>query len=682
MTAPFIVPPIFRQFDSAGLPAAGFLLFTYSGGTTTPKVTYSDSAGTVPNTNPVVLDTSGSAVIRGAPGTYNLVLKDSTASTTLWSADQYSFPIYSQSDLGALLYPQTAAEVAAVATPVNFALPPGNVLRYGANTVPGTTDMTAAIQAALNQAGQSGGAPAYLPAGTYLATSQLTVSANSQFYGDGSASIINTSVAANDGILANNVANALIRNIKVNCTATVSGGYYGAIAFRGTTNSKIEGCEVTGGYFAGVVVSATSTNAAVENRVVGNFFHLATNGAQDSADIHVDCTASFGASYNVIDGNYCFGSANWFGISLEASVNPNAAQLRNAVTNNRIGQHITYGIILYTHTPADTYNQIIGNYIENITGTGLTGSGGTGIYVANHTATTVANNIIVNCCNASSVQFTQGGITILSGFAGSANTITGNSVYDMAQTNGNAIVMGGINIISTPPGTVVTGNLVSQQTGFTGYNGIYVQGGNSGCTVTGNTVNILNTIASTRGIYAVANGANLTNVTITGNTVLGCSSRGITAEQSGGFTVNNLTVNGNTVTGGGASSVPLNITSVNGGSISGNTASATTTNALVVSAATNVSFSGNMLTSTGGTTVNLAGTCTGSLFDDSNVINGGVANSATGLQAKQRTAVSPQTLAFASMIGDLSTNTAGATPWGWMCTVTGTPGTWSGLTLP
>jgi hypothetical protein len=605
---------------------------------------------------------------------YQLTTPNPIIGTTPLNFSSFTSPLVQQ-------FPITLAETNAGAAPANYFYPPGNVLRYGANTTPGVTDMTAPIQAALNQAGQPTGISAYAPAGNYFASGQLTQLANSVFYGDGSASVIISGVATNDAIVSLNTANVTIRDLKV-ITPAQSGGYVAAIALRGTNNSLIERCEVTGGYFIGIYVTASATQAAVRNRIVGNFIHDTTNVIQDSCDIKLDSTANFGASYNVIDGNQCFGNANWMGISLEASQNPNLGILRNVVTNNRIGTHITYGIILYTHTAGDTYNQVIDNYVEGITGTGLTGSGGTGIYVASMTAVTVANNTVVNCCNASSVQFTQGGITILSGFAGSANVITGNAVYDMAQGNANSIVMAGINIISSPPGTVVTGNLVSQQTGFTGYNGIEVQGGNTGVTITGNTVNILNTIAGTRGILALANGANLQNVTINGNTVYGCSFRGISVEQSGGFATQVFTITGNTASNGVATTIPISVTNASLGAVNGNTCNAATTTALNVSAVTGTSFSGNMLTSTGGTTASLAGVCTGSLFDDSNVINGGVANSATGLQAKQRTAVSPQTLAFASMIGDLSTNTAGATPWGWMCTATGTPGTWTALTLP
>ena len=47
-------------------------------------------------------------------------------------------------------YVQTAGEIAAGVTPVNYAYPPGWISRYGTNSVPGTTDMSAAIMNAVN----------------------------------------------------------------------------------------------------------------------------------------------------------------------------------------------------------------------------------------------------------------------------------------------------------------------------------------------------------------------------------------------------------------------------------------------------------------------------------------------------------------------------------------------------
>lgn len=63
-----------------------------------------------------------------------------------------------------LSYSITQQEVASGAIPVNPTYPPGQLLRYGTNSIPGTTDMAAALQAALNQM-IFGGANIALPAG-------------------------------------------------------------------------------------------------------------------------------------------------------------------------------------------------------------------------------------------------------------------------------------------------------------------------------------------------------------------------------------------------------------------------------------------------------------------------------------------------------------------------------------
>lgn len=55
-----------------------------------------------------------------------------------------------------LLNPQTPAEITAGVTPVNYTLDAGWVNRYGNNTTPGTTNMSAAIQSAINVVKQQG----------------------------------------------------------------------------------------------------------------------------------------------------------------------------------------------------------------------------------------------------------------------------------------------------------------------------------------------------------------------------------------------------------------------------------------------------------------------------------------------------------------------------------------------
>lgn len=92
------------------------------------------------------------------------------------------FPL-TQQYLGMILNPQTSAEKAAGVTPVNYAYAAYNVLRYGNNTIPGTTDMLTAFTNALSSASISTNA-VFVPAGNYRLSSGITVPAGVLMYSD------------------------------------------------------------------------------------------------------------------------------------------------------------------------------------------------------------------------------------------------------------------------------------------------------------------------------------------------------------------------------------------------------------------------------------------------------------------------------------------------------------------
>ena len=82
--------------DQNGVALAGGCVFTYSGGTSTPLATYTDSTGNTANANPVVLDSTGSANIWLGPATYKFavwsdggVLNNNCADgALLWTVDE------------------------------------------------------------------------------------------------------------------------------------------------------------------------------------------------------------------------------------------------------------------------------------------------------------------------------------------------------------------------------------------------------------------------------------------------------------------------------------------------------------------------------------------------------------------------------------------------------------------
>lgn len=88
--AQVVVKPITQPHqyfvDASGAPCAGCSLYSYLAGTTTPQPTYTDSTGGSQNTNPLVLDTSGSGTIWTAPVAYKFVLRDMSGAI-VWTVD-------------------------------------------------------------------------------------------------------------------------------------------------------------------------------------------------------------------------------------------------------------------------------------------------------------------------------------------------------------------------------------------------------------------------------------------------------------------------------------------------------------------------------------------------------------------------------------------------------------------
>lgn len=81
-----LLPPGEQTFlDNNGQPLAGGCVYFYVPGTTNPKATYQDSAQTIANTNPVLLDSAGRAIIYGT-GVYRQVVQQAPCpgGTQIW----------------------------------------------------------------------------------------------------------------------------------------------------------------------------------------------------------------------------------------------------------------------------------------------------------------------------------------------------------------------------------------------------------------------------------------------------------------------------------------------------------------------------------------------------------------------------------------------------------------------
>ncbi len=145
-----------RAVDSNGNPVSNAKLYFYESGTTTPAIVYADSELEVEHTQPVRSNSAGFyPPIYFDPRARYKAIETTADDTSLPGGivDPINFSAFEgaqAADIGAILYERTTSEISADVTPVNYAYPAGDVRRYGNNTIPGTTDMTAAIQAALD----------------------------------------------------------------------------------------------------------------------------------------------------------------------------------------------------------------------------------------------------------------------------------------------------------------------------------------------------------------------------------------------------------------------------------------------------------------------------------------------------------------------------------------------------
>lgn len=88
-TAAILPPAVTTFFDNNGNPLTSGTVTFYIPATLTKKTTWQDATETTPNTNPVVLDAAGRAIIYGS-GTYRQIVKDSSGNL-IWDAVTAAF---------------------------------------------------------------------------------------------------------------------------------------------------------------------------------------------------------------------------------------------------------------------------------------------------------------------------------------------------------------------------------------------------------------------------------------------------------------------------------------------------------------------------------------------------------------------------------------------------------------
>jgi hypothetical protein len=188
-----------QPLSTTGQLQAGAYYLFYLTGTTTPVNVYADGLLTTPLSQvPGAAQPSCTADSAGRfnniflnPATIYRVQLYNSIGVKLEDTDPYVVPAVqlTASGIGTVLYPQTAAEIAAGVTPTFYQYPtsPYDPRRYGA-VGDGTTNDTAALQSWINVIGHAGNGEGYLPGtpgSAYLITSPLAVSAQCTIRGGG-----------------------------------------------------------------------------------------------------------------------------------------------------------------------------------------------------------------------------------------------------------------------------------------------------------------------------------------------------------------------------------------------------------------------------------------------------------------------------------------------------------------
>jgi len=171
-----LIPNAKQQFlDANGNPLAGGFVYFYIPSTTTFKNTYQNAALTILNSNPIILDSAGEAIIYGS-GSYRQIVNDVNGNL-IW--DQTTVVPITLSDVGDVYSAANGSSLigynegasGAVNRTVQAKLQEQvSVKDFGA-VGNGTTDDTTAIQNAIN----SGARSIYIPAGRYKVTSTLNL---------------------------------------------------------------------------------------------------------------------------------------------------------------------------------------------------------------------------------------------------------------------------------------------------------------------------------------------------------------------------------------------------------------------------------------------------------------------------------------------------------------------------
>lgn len=311
-----------QLFSNNGIPLSGGLLYTYAAGTSTPLATYTSNSGSIANSNPIVLDSSGRVPyeIWLTPGsTYKFVLNDAN-NNSIGSYDNISGINDLSGSSGATLIGFKQGNSSgfygnAVTSTVAKKLQDFvSVIDFGADPT-GTNDSTTAIQNAVN-ASQA----VFFPEGKYKITSTITLNQYNWLWSKGAdiesiqtSNGVNCIVTTNDctieGLTFNLYGTSVTSGIKVlgNNIQIINCNFYTninvAIYLYTCSNVLIDS-----NYFNGVsygVLSAVGNNFTFQGIVFSN--NIGYQLYADMFNINTDTNGTTGiiAKDITVIGNVC-----------------------------------------------------------------------------------------------------------------------------------------------------------------------------------------------------------------------------------------------------------------------------------------------------------------------------------------------------------------------------------------
>jgi parallel beta-helix repeat protein len=429
----------------------------------------------------------------------------------------------------------------------------------------GVTDDTAEIQAALDTVGLVTNGTLYIPDGTFLVSSALTVRANTVIDGVGTIKATGSTINYIFYILTSNVR---IENIEIDGDDKAMIGIYAYggehLTFRGLT---IHNCTkargVSGLYAAGILFRE------IDYGIIDACYFYA-NGRSDeiSGSIYFYDSAT-DSKYCVISNNY-IENAGFHGINVYDT--SYCKVINNYVNQGNIGTNAYnngYGILCYDGQHDTLHNMCIGNVISGNT---VENCYGIGIYLVVTKDCVVSNNVLKNVClQQDSPTLHNAGININEGIR---TIVTGNTIDGVggAQTN----IISGIGILAGTEVVVSDNHINDVTTGSVYSYGIYIGGQGEVFTDSGRGVIVKgNTIRTCDSDGIRAEGNLKTECVITGNTIEEVKRHGISVQWfQRGIISNNTILN----FGGGLSGIVM--TNIGGNSqrnlIQGNMVNAVT----------------------------------------------------------------------------------------------------------